>query len=279
MRFQSHITFQGALTTGLELPLVRDAENRSSFVDVDDATSLAVGQDVSVGWTITPEFVEDHGMTDIWEAFNGTWRPFFRREIVAIDTSVTPHRVELDVPLRYPALMRDQAQLRVESGYLEEVGVVGLGLANAVGYEEAWAQDQVHVLELTGVKDAWVQDIAFFPSPVSPTEGPGASAHLQSSGLLVRDAKRVTVSDSELARPQHRGGGGNGYLFEVRSSNEVLFRDLVGRAGRWLVVDQPHAHVHGRGTYGYGNRGLERPRERHGALLSVGTRLCDRNRS
>jgi hypothetical protein len=48
----------------------------------------------------------------------------------------------------------------------------------------------------------------------------------------VRDSKRVTVSDTVLENAQNRGPGGNGYLFEVRASSEVLFRDCVGRAGR-----------------------------------------------
>jgi len=35
-----------------------------------------------------------------------------------------------------------------------------------------------------------------------------------------------------LQKAQNRGGGGNGYLFEVRQANEVLIRDSTGREGR-----------------------------------------------
>ena len=35
-----------------------------------------------------------------------------------------------------------------------------------------------------------------------------------------------------MENAQHRGDGGNGYLFEVSRSSEVMFTDLVGRAGR-----------------------------------------------
>jgi hypothetical protein len=48
----------------------------------------------------------------------------------------------------------------------------------------------------------------------------------------VRNAKRVTLADTEMGRAQNRGGGGNGYLFELRQSSEVLFRDLYGHDGR-----------------------------------------------
>ena len=46
------------------------------------------------------------------------------------------------------------------------------------------------------------------------------------------DSKRVTVADCVMQLAQNRGGGGNGYLFEVSRSSDVLFRDDVGRGGR-----------------------------------------------
>ena len=48
----------------------------------------------------------------------------------------------------------------------------------------------------------------------------------------MRYSKRVTVADSAMSFPEHRGSGGNGYLFEVRQSSEILFRDSVARGGR-----------------------------------------------
>ncbi|MFY0537616.1 hypothetical protein [Nannocystis pusilla] len=46
----------------------------------------------------------------------------------------------------------------------------------------------------------------------------------------------MTVADSTLELAQHRGDGGNGYLFEVMQSGEVLVRDCVARAGRHNFV-------------------------------------------
>jgi hypothetical protein len=88
------------------------------------------------------------------------------------------------------------------------------------------------VLELDGVVDAWIRGVASYPSPGAPKEGLGAGRHLQSSGINVLRAKRVTIADAHLGFAQHRGGGGNGYLFEVRQSSEVLIRDAIGEAGR-----------------------------------------------
>ena len=43
-----------------------------SYVEVADPGSLAPGDDVAVGFVITPEFIDEHGMTGTWMAFNGT---------------------------------------------------------------------------------------------------------------------------------------------------------------------------------------------------------------
>jgi hypothetical protein len=56
--------------------------------------------------------------------------------------------------------------------------------------------------------------------------------HLRNSGLVIAQAKRVSVLDSSLENAQNRGGGGNGYLFEFSRANELLFSDVVARNGR-----------------------------------------------
>ena len=46
------------------------------------------------------------------------------------------------------------------------------------------------------------------------------------------DSKRVTVAECRLEKAQNRGSGGCGYLFEVGTSSEILFRDCDGFDGR-----------------------------------------------
>ncbi|MBM4375380.1 MAG: hypothetical protein FJ095_09870 [Deltaproteobacteria bacterium] len=236
MSFLSHITFAGNVKDSGEALLTEDAAPFLTQVKVTDASAFAPGDDVVVGFTITGDFIAEHQMVGTWDqatnAFKGKWQPFFRREVVSVDTSSTPHTVTLDVPLRYPAKLRDGASLKKQTGYLSEVAVESLGLANAVSWDEAWAEKQVHVLELRGVKDSWIRDVASFSPPSAPTSGLGVGAHLASSGLLLLDAKRVTVADSGMHKAENRGSGGNGYLYEVRQSNEILFRDLVATEGR-----------------------------------------------
>lgn len=224
-----HITFRGTVARSNETPLAEDGQNRSFTVRVDDASGFTVGDDVAVGWVITDDFIAEHGMTGTWISFNGQWKPFFRREIVAIDLVSSPNVITLDVPLRYPAKMRDAASVRLEQGYLETCGVEALSLSNAVEKTAAWSQDQIHVLGMDGVKDSYISDVGSFQSPAAQD---ATEKHLQSSGIRVSASKRVTVANCRMEKAQNRGDGGNGYLFEVRYSNEILYKECVARDGR-----------------------------------------------
>jgi hypothetical protein len=232
MTGKAHLTFAGSVTRGADLPLAAAAEERSFEVLAADAGALAPGDDVALGCVITDEFTADHGMTGTWQAFHGSWQAFLRREVVEVDRSAVPHRVTLDAPIRYPLLTRNGASLRAENGYLAEVGVQDLGLANAVAWDDAWAEERAHVLAFRGVKDGWVRNVRSFPSPAAPPSGHGAGAHLQNGGILTSGCKRILVTDCAMADAQNRGGGGCGYLFEVLQCGEVLTRDCAGTNGR-----------------------------------------------
>jgi hypothetical protein len=227
MSNRAHLRLRGSIQQGPDLLLAVDGATRGATVQLADASSLAPGDDVSLGWVITPAFVDEHGMTGTWTAFNDTWRPFFRRQVVAVDTSASPHRVTLDVPLRYPARVRDSASLRRESGYLREVGVEHLGVSNAVAWDDAWASNRVHAIDLDGVADGWLRAVRSFAAP-----GVSGGYHLQSGGFYVLASKRVTVAGCRLEKAQNRGSGGNGYLYEVSKSSEVLVVDSAGLDGR-----------------------------------------------
>jgi hypothetical protein len=234
----THLAFQGAPSLGPDLPLAVDGLERSTTVEVADAGALQPGDLVAVGWTITDAFVAEHGMTGVWVSFNGQWRPFFRREVVSVDRAATPNRVQLDIPLRYRAQVRDGASLRQETGRLREVGIRGIGLSNAVEWNSAWTNHRVHVLSLEGVTDGWVRDVTTFASPQATSQrgDAGADFDLQSGGLYLLDDARITVVDSSFARAQNRGGGGDGYLVELSRTSDALIRDVSATWGRHNLV-------------------------------------------
>lgn len=227
--YAAHLSFSGNLKDGAEYPLALDAKNRATTVQIMDASGLEVGQEVAIGWVISDAFIAEHGMTGTWVSFNGQWKPFFRRTITAIDSSQSPAVVTVDVPFRYDAKLRDAASLRVQTGYLTECGLQEMSLSNVNTWEVAWAESQTHMLLLSEVKDCWVRDVASWESPLS-TDGRGK--HMMSGGIEVLDSRRVTIAETHLANAQNRGDGGNGYLFEISRSNEILTRDSSASAGR-----------------------------------------------
>jgi len=241
MAYNSHIAFSKTLQRGQDRYLAVDGENRSHIVCLDDATGLEVGDEVAVGWVITDEFVAEHGMTGTWQVFNGQWRPFFRRTITDINTATAPHQVTLDVPLRYPAKVRDAASLRAESGYLTECGLEHLAIANAVSWADAWAQYQVQAVSFQQAADCWIRNVHSVESPLPEAQG----FHLQSGGFRIQDSKRMTIADCQLENTQNRGVGGCGYLYQISQSNEVLIRDCIGRNGRHNFIQ----------NWGFGNTG------------------------
>ncbi|MBT3288012.1 MAG: hypothetical protein HN380_11755 [Victivallales bacterium] len=226
--WSNHLSIAARAQNGTEAKLARDAANRSFFVEVTKGEALKAGQEISIGWTITPEFVAEHGMTGTWKSFNGKWRPIFLRTITRIDREQTPVRVYLDVPLRYPAQIRDGASVRLLKGYVSECGIEDLGIANAVSWKAAWSRAGVHAIGLAGARDCWVRNVRSFPSPHPEAK----SYHLQNGGIIVAQSRFVTIAECDLRKAQNRGGGGAGYLFEITRSNEILTRDCVGIAGR-----------------------------------------------
>ena len=244
---------------GPELPLLEDAAARA--MTIKTSGGLRAGDDVALGHVITDAFIAEHGMTGTWRAFNGTWQPMAWRTVrdVAADGTVT-----LDAPLRTALRLRDAASVRRVSGLLREVGVESLSFTNAAPTEaQALQADQLSVVTLYGVVDGWVRDVTSF----SPTDG---GAHLQSGGIRVVQSNRVTVERCALGRAQHRGPGGNGYLFEVRQSSEVLTADSTATEGRhnfvqnwgfgttgcvWLRVHSSGGYARGTDTSSYGGVG------------------------
>ena len=215
------ILFQGSIEQSMDYLLSADGVSRSHDVWVEEVTGLSADQDVVLGWVISPAFVEEHAMSQYWQVFNGSWVPFFRRNISTISGNI----VSLDVPLRYPARLRDQASLRIETGYLSECGVQDLGVSNAIDFDIAQTYDRAHAIEMNSVKDCWIQNVHSF-------QAPNQEEHLQSGGVKIMTSKRVTITDSNLQKAQNRGGGGNGYLFEISQSSEILIKDSAGAHGR-----------------------------------------------
>jgi hypothetical protein len=226
MTGKSQINFTGGPLHGKEYLLKKEGEALSFFVELESVNGLKKGMDVDLGFVITDDFRKDFGMEEYWTFAKNKWRTFFRRNIVEIDRK--NKKVFLDVPLRCDMKLRDKASLRISKNYISECAIQDLSISDAVGWNEAWNNNRVHAICMSGVKDCWMKNVKSFDSPLEKAKG----LHLQSCGVIIRNSKRVTISDCYFSCPQHRGGGGNGYLFEISKSCEILIRDCIGKDGR-----------------------------------------------
>jgi hypothetical protein len=227
MTSTANIRFAGSLEPGIAHLLVEDLPAGATVIPLSEVGSLAPGDPVGLGILISPEFVTEHGMDGFWTFSAGERRTLFQRTIVAVDTASSPPTVTIDVPTRYPMQVRDQADIRLESGAITECGIAQLSVSTAVDWDAAWSADRSHAISFDRVQDCWMREVHSWAGPA----GDGVH-HLQSGGVIISASRRVTVADSMLQKAQNRGGGGNGYLFEVRQANEVLIRDSTGREGR-----------------------------------------------
>jgi len=227
----SHLRFLGQPTGSAPAAILDDISLGDDVVAVALDAPYTVGDEVWLGIDITEDFVSDHGMDGYWTFSLGAWRPFFRRTVVDVVEEGDRLGLKLDVSLPYPLATRHGLRIEKVDGQLREVGLVGVAVSDAADWDAAWANNQVHAVSFEGVKDAWVQDLVSFA-------GPGADGHhhLQSGGVLVRDSRRVTLADLHLANPQNRGDSGNGYLVDLRTSNQVLVRDTVAENGRHNLI-------------------------------------------
>lgn len=226
------VDIAGYTKVDYETPLAVDAAQLSDVILLEDASGLQVGDDIDLGWVITDAFVAEHGMTGTWKAHNGKWYPFFRLNVVAIDRTRSPHQVQVDVPLRYRAQIRDSATIRRRTKYIEECGVEDLSVSNPMleGTVDGFAQSvRRQLIMLRDAKNCWVRNVhSFAPA----REGYDPKYHVYDKGIGVSKSKRITIQDCILQYAQRRDGGGHGYLYEIGGSNDILFKDCQGIGGR-----------------------------------------------
>ncbi|MHC4955767.1 MAG: hypothetical protein ACYTGZ_18090 [Planctomycetota bacterium] len=220
---RANLMVQGKVRHGPDLRLAKSATVRATVVSLASVEGLAVGDRVALGLVVDDTFRAAHGMSKYWKFAAGKWRALFRREVTAIDKAAKA--ITLDIPLRYPLSTAHQASVRKETGYVTGSGIEDVSVCNAIDDDLAWRTTRVHAIELRDCLDCWVRRVSSFAA----SDG---GKHLQSGGIRVRTSARVTVANCSLALPQHRGGGGNGYLFEIRQSGEVLTVDCKARGGR-----------------------------------------------
>ena len=227
---------------------------------VEDVSAFKAG-----GWAVirnipNKDWVMDHGETDWLGEEHKIGSIQYYRRIVKVDAE--RKILTIDVPTRYSLKVRDKPQVYPKSGMLEQVGLESLSIGNvqhpgkdgwknldfaapegaytrrlaesrglpddfAATKKSAFDVHASYAVTMTNVLDGWIRDVKSFSA-----EGNTTGCHLLSNGIRMKECRNVTVERCHFQRPQYGGGGGNGYMYRMDSSNECLIRECRAEASR-----------------------------------------------
>jgi hypothetical protein len=172
----------------------------------------------------TEEFIDEHNMTGTWTPEGLGGLTFYRRVVSAGDGYVM-----IDIPIRYPMLLRDNARITRTIPHIEEVAVENLSIGmKSITYGSMGDDDwdvpgtgayEVHassLIEVNHVVDGWIRNVSSF------RHWENYFHHFLSTGVRIRFARSITVEGVDLRRSQYHGAGGNGYHFSIQGSDNLV---------------------------------------------------------
>lgn len=258
MRRKTIIRAQGSTSSWTARPsgsterlITSDLFTPTHVIPVSSTSGFSVGDWVMLRADMTDAFAADHNMLDLWGG--GIYNPLkgvtFQRKITAINS--TARTITIDVPIRYYLRPRDNARVHHLHGQLLNIGMEDFSIGNVQhpnsGLSTGWGEDhytvegtnayEVHdswAIRYDRVRDSWISRVESYLPTVNTVE-----AHLLSNGISVRQSNSVTIEHADFQRPLYGGGGGNGYMYVIGNSNEILIRDSAARYSRhgFSIID------------------------------------------
>lgn len=225
----------------LASPLTRDLANQSAEIFVGNVAGFAVDDLVVVRSDLTQRFIDSVEMTGKWQpagAASANRTLMFCRRVVAVNAAT--NSISLDVPVRYPMKMADLARVvKIPGRLITECGLedFSIGMKQHPGTEleeddngkPGTAGYEVHgskAIHIRNAENCWVRGVSTFAP-----EGNQPSVHVLSNTLVLARSRFVTVRDCDFRFAQYRGGGGNGYLYNLQGQ-ECLIINCRAEGGR-----------------------------------------------
>jgi hypothetical protein len=240
MRGMSTIHIQGLNpSNGAPVPLVADITSPTRRIHLVDASSFAPGNLIEVLRDFTSAWIVEHGQQAHWNPRIEIPAPAnYRRWVTAVNTA--ENWIEVDVPLRYACLTRDNSRVRMISGRIAECGIEDLAIGNVQHPGSQWGEEDYSirgtaafdvafsaVINVHLAVDCWVSNVMSF-QPAGNT----STSHNPSNGIRLISSKNITVKNCHFQRPQYGGGGGNGYMFRLQDSDDCLVVDSIAEFNR-----------------------------------------------
>jgi hypothetical protein len=245
MRGKSVIRIQGSNDTGFwaegthSTPLAADLLRSVREIPVASVNGFAPGDTVVIRNTIGDDWINEQKESG-WLGFGASLRGLaYRRTVLAVD--VATNTLTVDAPIRYALKLRDSARVvRLAAAPLAGVGLEDFSFGNVQHPGTSWLEEDyltpgtpghdVHgsyFIRVNNTRDSWVRRLSSFQAT-----GNTSTAHILSGGMSIRESTHVTIEDCNFQRPQYGGGGGNGYLFLLANSAEVLLQRCEARFSR-----------------------------------------------
>ncbi|MEE6282750.1 glycosyl hydrolase family 28-related protein [Georgenia sp. MJ170] len=222
------------------VPLTEDVTGPARTLHVEDVSPFGPGDWVVLKADTTEEWLAAHPVAE-----DQRWQPetldalVYHRRITAVDAAAGT--VTIDIPTRYPILVRDGARLHPAPDPVTGSGVADLtigmrqsDLPRSDDDEDDHDRDgtqghqahQASAIAFNDAVDGWVSGVSSFRPAANDDD-----VHLLSVGVYVRYARNITIAGTDLRHPQYRGAGGNGYLYHLMGS-DTLVRDARAEGGR-----------------------------------------------
>ena len=240
MRNLSTIRIRGLNPTeALPVPFAADVTTPSMRIYLTNASSFAPGNLIEVLRDFTEAWILEHGQQAYWNPSIDIPAPAnYRRWVTAVNT--TENWIEIDIPLRYACLTRDNSRVRKLSGRISECGIEDLAIGNVQHPGSQWGEEDHTVagsaaydvaysaaIDVQLAVNCWVSNVISF-QPAGNT----STSHNPSNGIRLGSSKNITVRNCDFQRPQYGGGGGNGYMYRLQGADDCLVVDSIAEFNR-----------------------------------------------
>jgi len=245
----------GAVDGGVQSNITANVANRATTVNVANASGFAVGNWIILRVDRTQAWIDEHNMGGFWStAHNGIGQaPAFFRRITAINGNT----ITFDIPVRYPLNVRDNARVYRVGGRTQHSGIEGFSIGNKSNpITSGWGEEDyntagrgaeaVHasfLVRFNGAVNCWAKDIHSYAAGNPHDTRLGYVPHMTSNGFGIGQSARITIDNCNFSYPQYRGGGGNGYGWDI-SASDILITNSVSTATRHAYAFK-HAHTSG----------------------------------
>ncbi|MBI1289920.1 hypothetical protein GC173_01575 [bacterium] len=197
--------------------LTADVAANSRIIKVD-SPGYAVGDLLVVTGTPTTEFIAEHSMTPYWTTAMDY--PAYLRTV----TAVLADGYELDIPIRYPVKVRDQARCFPPTKIVRDLSVANLQILYdrnpASTFDSGLGAAQTTsatAIKFVNIENGLIEDVYM---PLIP-----------SRGIELAYSRHITVRRCTILESQNQNDTWNGYHFFVWGCDN-LFRDNYSEKAR-----------------------------------------------